>query len=178
MGAMVSWRPLPSLMAISGNDKYLAKIDYELGAKIYELKGEDYKLKKIIKLQERFPVNLYITDKGDLITYGQQRLFGSGQAQSDIVYIFRDFGKSLKTISAEMIYSKEEIDESILKYEKSYNCTPQKPWICHSEEAETAYDNELGIYDTLNNVVDINLETFEIKKSKSYRKCGLFDDIK
>ena len=173
--ALVNWKPLDKRIVLSDNEKYMAKMDWSKGARVYELEGDDYKYRKLIKLEESLPQHLFITNKGDLIVYGEGRLFGTGQAQSDNVYIYMNLGETLKIIDAEMVLSKKEIKESIIKYEKSDFCTPVKPWICHSEEPNVLYGENLVIYDTLNRPVKINLDTFNIDVGEPFGSCDLFN---
>ena len=172
---LVNYRPLPNKVITSENNKFIARMEWGKGAIVYELQGKDYKYRGTVELVESLPAHIFISNEGDLIAYGKRRLFLTGIAQSDIVYIYKNLGETLKTINAEMVFSEKEIQESIAKYEKSYDCTPIKPWICHSEDPEIN-DNELKIKDTLNRSIRISIDTMNIDVSEPYGSCDLLNE--
>ena len=171
--AMVSWNPYIKKMSVSENDKYIV-ITGPVEAKIFELVGSDYQLRKKLKLAERFPRHAIIINSGNLIIYGQERIFGSGAVQSDTIYLYKNIGRHLEKINADSIYSNSQIQESIKKYELSNDCTPKRPWICHTRDPELTYGEEiLTVFNTLGRGVNIDLDTLGIETWRS-SPCEMF----
>jgi hypothetical protein len=122
---------------------------------------------------ERLPYRKLLSNDGRYVSLGKWIV---PLEQEDKVRIYDRAGKLAYIVEGKDVFTKRQLTESVLRFESTDLCTPTDPWICWDEIPTINSDNELQLFDTLDGIVTIDLESGRVRRREdSGGSCTLFD---
>lgn len=167
----------------SPDASYLARIEFHptkdkspLWVRIFKFERDrQYVFVNEIALSdnERLPYRKLLSNDGRYVSLGKWIV---PLEQEDQVRIYDRAGKLAYTIEGKDVFTRNQLAESVLKYETSDLCTPTDPWICWDDTPAISADNQLQLADTLGGFVTIDLQSGRVRRREdSGGSCTLFD---